>query len=53
MAYTWAQFSTYLRLTQVRMASRTLTDLVVQSNAFNGGDGAKKLVRDLQRQAEG
>ena len=52
MGYTWAQFTAYLRLAKARAADRMLTDLVVQSNAFAGGAGAKTLVRELQRELQ-
>ncbi|GAB1388995.1 MAG: hypothetical protein AMXMBFR78_33810 [Rubrivivax sp.] len=53
MGYTWAQFATYLRLAQAREASARAADLVVANHAFAGGDGARKLLQDLQRRAEG
>lgn len=52
MAYTWAQFGTYLRLANARAARDLAADLVVANQAHAGGDGATKLLRDLHRQAE-
>lgn len=53
MAYTWAQFTQYLRLANAREARERAADLVVANQAFAGGDGATKLLKDLHRQAEG
>jgi hypothetical protein len=52
MAYTWAQFGTYLRLANARAARERAADLVVANQAQAGGDGATKLLRELHRQAD-
>lgn len=53
MGYTWAQFTQYLRLANAREARGLIADLVVANQAYAGGDTATKLLKDLNRQAEG
>lgn len=53
MGYTWGQFTAYLRLARQERARRRLEAVVDNSNAFAGGEGARKLVRTLGDQAEG
>ena len=52
MGYTWAQFNVYLRLANARAARTLAADLVVANQAYAGGDGATKLLKDLHRQAD-
>ncbi|MEY2687697.1 MAG: hypothetical protein RL375_1895, partial [Pseudomonadota bacterium] len=53
MGYTWAQFITYLRIGQARDAADQATELLLMNQAFAGGEGATKLLRELNRKAEG
>lgn len=53
MGYTWAQFTTYLRLSRRRAARDLVNDLVVANRAHAGGDDANKLLDQLKREAEG
>lgn len=52
MAYSWAQFTTYLRLAGARQARELATGLVLANQAYAGGEGATKLLKDLHRQAD-
>lgn len=52
MGYTWVQFCSYLRLARQQHAQARLDRVVDTSNAFAGGDGARKLARALSDQAE-
>jgi hypothetical protein len=52
MAYSWAQFTTYLRLASARQAREMAADLVVANQAYAGGESATKLLKDLHRQAD-
>lgn len=52
MGYTWAQFSGYLRLARRRRARHELHQFVAMTNAFGGGDQAKKLHEQLRAAAE-
>ncbi|MDO9094434.1 MAG: hypothetical protein Q7U99_17575 [Rubrivivax sp.] len=52
MGYTWSQFTAYLRLARADRARRRVEHLVDTSNAFAGGEGAKKAVRSLSEQAD-
>lgn len=53
MDYSWAQFLTYLRLARRRRARAQLDQLVIQSQAFAGGDKARELARLLADEARG
>lgn len=42
----------YLRQARKTEAQRQAVELVIANQAFAGGDGARKLLQDLNRQAE-
>jgi hypothetical protein len=52
LGYSWAVFTMYLQQARIQEAERRATDLVIANQAFAGGDGAKKLLDALHRQAE-
>lgn len=53
MSYTWAQFTAYLRMARQDHARRRLDNVVDTSHAVAGGDGARRLVRELGEAAKG
>lgn len=53
MGYTWRQFTAYLKLARQERARRRIDQLVDNSNAFAGGESARKLLKALGDQAEG
>lgn len=52
MAYTWAEFTTYLRLARGRKARERADELVLTNLAMNGGDATNELLRKLRRAAD-
>jgi hypothetical protein len=53
MAYTWAQFTAYLKLARQERARRRIEQVVDSSNAFAGGPGVRQLMQTLADQAKG